>query len=102
MEVINDAAACPRFANGTVVTIGAYDGVHLGHRALIGEVKQRAAALGAATVVITFDKHPAVVVRPESAPKLLTDLEQKLELFASTGVDYTLVIHFDEARPHQY
>lgn len=101
MEVINDPAACPRFEHGTVVTIGAYDGVHLGHRALVNEVKQRAGALGAATVVITFDKHPAMVVRPESAPKLLTDLEQKLELLASTGVDSTLVIHFDEERSHE-
>jgi riboflavin kinase/FMN adenylyltransferase len=48
--------------------------------------------------VVTFDRHPAMVVRPDSAPKLLTDLDQKLGLLASTGVDYTVVIHFDEAR----
>jgi riboflavin kinase/FMN adenylyltransferase len=48
--------------------------------------------------VVTFDRHPAAVVRPESAPPLLTDLEQKLELLASTGVDYCYVIHFDEVR----
>ena len=80
-----------------VVTIGAYDGVHLGHRAVISQVRSRAGELGAAGVVVTFDRHPASVVRPESAPKLLTDAAQKLELLASTGVDATLVVPFDTA-----
>jgi riboflavin kinase/FMN adenylyltransferase len=79
----------------SVVTIGAYDGVHLGHRAVIAQVRARAAALGARSVVVTFDRHPASVVRPESAPKLLTDAQQKLELLASTGVDATLVVPFN-------
>ncbi len=90
---------CP--VGGTVVTIGAYDGVHLGHRALIDEVRRRGADAGLETAVATFDRHPAMVVRPESAPKLLTDLDQKLELLASTGVDYTLVIEFDQARSRE-
>jgi riboflavin kinase/FMN adenylyltransferase len=51
--------------------------------------------------VVTFDRHPATVVRPESAPKLLTDLDQRLELLASTGLDYTLVIHFDRDRSRE-
>ena len=83
---------------GTAVTIGAYDGVHLGHRALLRDLSERAAAAGLSTVVVTFDRHPASVVRPESAPKQLTDLEQKLELLAECGIDRTLVVHFDEAR----
>ncbi|MFM8908052.1 MAG: adenylyltransferase/cytidyltransferase family protein, partial [Actinomycetota bacterium] len=82
----------------SVVTIGAYDGVHLGHRTVIGQVRSQATELGAASVVVTFDRHPASVVRPESAPKLLTDAEQKLELLASTGVDATLVVPFDAAQ----
>lgn len=81
-----------------VVTIGAYDGVHLGHRALIGEVRHRAEQLGCGAAVVTFDRHPATVVRPESAPPLITDLEQKLELLESTGVDLTLIVHFDKER----
>jgi riboflavin kinase/FMN adenylyltransferase len=101
MEVIRDVGACPAPSQGTVVTIGAYDGVHLGHRALIHRVSQMAADLGTATAVVTFDRHPATVVRPDSAPMLLTDLEQKLELLAETGVDYTLVVHFDEERSHE-
>jgi len=83
---------------GCVVTIGAFDGVHLGHQALIGLVRDRADQLGCASAVVTFDRHPASVVRPESAPKLLTDLDRKLELLASTGVDYTLVLPFNEVR----
>ena len=101
MHVVSDLSACPRPERGAVVTIGAYDGVHLGHRALIAEVRQRAERLDCATAVVTFDRHPAMVVRPESAPKLLTDLDQKLELLAETGIDYTLVVHFDEDRSHE-
>jgi riboflavin kinase/FMN adenylyltransferase len=101
MKVLRDLTACPRPERGTVVTIGAYDGVHLGHRALIGEVSRRAEQLGCDTAVVTFDRHPAMVVRPASAPKLLTNLDQKLELLAETGVDHALVLHFDEERSHE-
>ncbi len=80
---------------GCAITIGAFDGVHVGHQALIRQVRDRADALGCASAIVTFDRHPASIVRPESAPKLLTDLDQKLELLAATGVDYTLVITFD-------
>jgi riboflavin kinase/FMN adenylyltransferase len=80
------------------VTIGAYDGVHLGHRFLLGLLSEQASAQGLETVVVTFDRHPASVVRPESAPLLLTDLEQKLELLETCGVDRTLVVPFDERR----
>jgi len=58
-------------------------------------------AAGLRTAVVTFDRHPAMVVRPESAPLLLTDLDQKLELLGSTGVDYTLVVTFDQARARE-
>lgn len=85
----------------SVVTIGAYDGVHLGHRAVIGQVRSQTDKLGAVSVVVTFDRHPASVVRPESAPRLLIDAEQKLELLASTGVDATLVVPFDAAQSNE-
>ena len=75
--------------------------MHVGHRSLIAELRRRSDALGCSTVVITFDRHPASVVRPESAPKLLTDLDQKLELLAATGVDATLVVPFDLARARE-
>lgn len=96
MEIIRDTAARPDLPAGTTVTIGAYDGLHLGHRVVIDQVKAIAAERGLASAVVTFDRHPASVVRPESAPKLLCDLEQKLELLESTGVDVVVVIPFDE------
>jgi riboflavin kinase/FMN adenylyltransferase len=101
MEVVTDLAECQAPPGGTAVTIGAYDGVHLGHRAVIQEVRKRAEQLGCPTAVVTFDRHPATVVRPESAPRLLTDLDQRLELLADAGVDLTVVIHFDRERSQE-
>jgi riboflavin kinase/FMN adenylyltransferase len=98
MEVISDLDRCPHPPGGCVVTIGAYDGVHLGHRRLIDQVRRMAGEAGCSTALVTFDRHPAQIVRPESAPRLLTDLETKLELLASTGIDTTLVVTFDEER----
>jgi riboflavin kinase/FMN adenylyltransferase len=81
------------------VTIGVYDGVHLGHRSVLRLVRELADARGLDAVCVTFDRHPAEVVRPASAPKLLTTPEQKLELLAETGyVDRCFVLRFDEAR----
>lgn len=98
MQVIHGDIA-PTVPHGpSAVTIGAYDGVHLGHRAVIGEVRRLAAERALMTVVVTFDRHPARTVRPDAAPKLLTDLDQKLELLADCGVDATYVIRFDEER----
>ena len=86
-------------AAGRAVAIGAFDGVHLGHQAVLRLVHDLARARGLKSTVLTFDKHPAEVVRPGSAPKLLTTLDQKLELLRATGaVDECLVLAFDEAR----
>jgi len=100
MKVVSDLAACPP-GHATVVTIGAYDGVHLGHQAILARVTAMADELGCATAVVTFDRHPATVVRPESAPRLLTDLGQKLDLLAAAGVDECVVVEFDEERSRQ-
>ena len=86
---------------GSAVTIGAYDGVHLGHRHLIGTLREQAAAAWLTSVVVTFDRHPATVVRPDSAPLLLTDLDQKLELLEQCGVDEALVLTFDRERSEE-
>jgi riboflavin kinase / FMN adenylyltransferase len=84
---------------GAVVTIGAYDGVHLGHQAVLRLVRELADARGLEAALVTFDRHPAEVVRPESAPRLLTTLEQRLELLDATGdLDLCWVLTFDEAR----
>ena len=101
MLVIRGTDGCERPPDGSAVTIGVFDGVHLGHQLLIGEARRLAAELGARSTVVTFDQHPAAVVRPESAPKLLTDLEQRIELLAATGVECTQIIPFDEDRARE-
>jgi riboflavin kinase/FMN adenylyltransferase len=101
VEVVDGPEHCTPPAGGSAVTIGAYDGVHLGHRHVLGELRRLAAAQGLASVVVTFDRHPATVVRPQSAPLILTDRDQKLELLASAGIDLTLVVPFDEARANE-
>jgi riboflavin kinase/FMN adenylyltransferase len=95
---VTDASTPPFPGERTVVTIGAYDGLHLGHQAVIAQVRQLAAERGARSGVVTFDQHPASVVRPESAPKLLTDNDLRLELLAATGIDVVVVLPFDEAQ----
>ena len=99
---LRDAIAPVSPAGGSVVTIGVYDGVHLGHHAVLRLVRELADARGLAAVCITFDRHPAEVVRPDSAPLLLTSPQQKLELLAATGyLDVVHVLHFDEARSRE-
>lgn len=98
MNVIREPAPCPAPDQGYAVTIGAYDGVHNGHRAVIERTRAEAARRGARTAVVTFDRHPASIVRPESAPRLLTSLDHKLELLEAAGVDLTYVVHFDAKR----
>ena len=102
MRIITDLRGYEPDPRGVVVTIGAYDGVHLGHQAVLRLVRELAQARGYEAVCLTFDRHPAQVVRRGSAPKLLTTLEQKLELIEATGyVDATCVLTFDEARSRE-
>ena len=77
-----------------VLTIGNFDGIHLGHRAILDTVGSRARALGGVAVVYTFDPHPRKVLQPVRAPKLLTTLEQRLELLERAGVDVVVVEPF--------
>jgi riboflavin kinase / FMN adenylyltransferase len=93
VQVLRDDEPCPTLG-GSVITIGAYDGVHRGHQAVIARVRAMAAERDLTPVVVTFDRHPASVVRPEAAPPLLTDLAQKLELLESTGVAMVFVVRF--------
>jgi riboflavin kinase / FMN adenylyltransferase len=101
MEIIYDPSDCVPPRGGSAVTIGAYDGVHLGHRALLAQLRRRAEDESLTTVVVTFDRHPASVVRRDSAPLLLCDIDQKLELLESAGVDRTVVIPFDDHRANE-
>jgi riboflavin kinase / FMN adenylyltransferase len=99
VKIYRDPAEIPDDERGRAVTIGAFDGVHLGHQAVLRLVRELARARGLSATVLTFDRHPAEVVRPDSAPKLLTTLEQKVELLEATGdVDECLVLPFDATR----
>jgi riboflavin kinase/FMN adenylyltransferase len=106
MEILHDRQDRLPDTVAVAATIGVFDGVHLGHQAVFARVRDVAARLGVASAVVTFDTHPAHVVRPENAPLLLTTLEQKLELIADQGLDYTYVVAFDEeragTRPEQF
>ncbi|MFI6759523.1 bifunctional riboflavin kinase/FAD synthetase [Micromonospora sp. NPDC050417] len=78
----------------SVVTIGVFDGVHQGHQAIIGYAVKRARNLGVQSVVVTFDPHPAEVVRPGSHPAVLSEPVRKAELIESLGVDVLWVVPF--------
>ncbi|MGB9111424.1 MAG: adenylyltransferase/cytidyltransferase family protein [Acidimicrobiales bacterium] len=85
----------------TAATIGTFDGVHVGHQLLVSATRQIADEQGLRDAVITFDRHPFATIRPEATPKLLTTLEEKIELLRSLGVDDVVVLEFDVARSHQ-
>jgi len=86
--------ATPGDLGRTVVTVGMYDGVHRGHQALIGTAVSRARAMSRPCLLLTFDPHPAEVVRPGSHPAILTSLDRKAELVAELGVDAMCVLPF--------
>ncbi len=88
--------ATPADVGRTVVTIGMYDGVHRGHQKLIGAAVARAQAMGRPSLLLTFDPHPAEVVRPGSHPAILTAMDRKAELVAGLGVDAMCVLPFTE------
>lgn len=85
----SDIAFCP-----SVATIGFFDGVHRGHRYLIEQVREVAAARGLASSVITFPVHPRKVMQADYRPELLTSCEEKVALLAETGIDYCMMLEF--------
>jgi len=78
-----------------VLTVGNFDGLHLGHQSIMRTVTSRARTLGGPAAAYTFEPHPRRVLHPEHSPRLLTTLEQKLELFEAAGVDVAIVEPFD-------
>ena len=78
----------------TVLTLGVFDGLHLGHQLVMRTVVERARELNAVPTVITFDPHPRAVLHPESAPPLLQTLDQKVEGFGVLGIEQTIVVAF--------
>ena len=84
----------PSDLGDTVVTIGNFDGVHLGHRTLIARARAQADRAGMDLVAVIFDPHPMAVLRPEHAPAMLTDIDRRCALLAECGVDDVLVLPF--------
>jgi len=78
----------------TLATVGFFDGVHCGHRYLIGQMKEQAQTAGLKTAIITFPIHPRKVLQQNYQPKLLNSFEERLQLLASTGIDYCYVVDF--------
>jgi riboflavin kinase/FMN adenylyltransferase len=78
----------------TVLTLGVFDGLHLGHQLIMSTVVERARAVGAVPTVITFDPHPRAVLHPQSAPPLLQTFDQKIEGFGVLGIEQTIVVRF--------
>ncbi len=78
----------------TVLTLGVFDGLHLGHQLIMQTVVERARATGSVPTVVTFDPHPRAVLHPESAPPLLQTFDQKIEAFGVLGIEQTIVVRF--------
>ena len=85
----------PRRSRGTVVTVGSFDGVHLGHQAVLLEIARRAEAAGRESVLVTFEPHPLEVVNPQAAPPLLTTGPERREVLAQTPLDLAYFLRFD-------
>jgi riboflavin kinase/FMN adenylyltransferase len=94
MEVLRLGGARERGSAPTAVTVGNFDGVHRGHRALAAAVVAEARAMGGVAVVLTFDPHPARVLAPERSPACLTTIAQRAELLEALGVDRLAVLPF--------
>jgi riboflavin kinase/FMN adenylyltransferase len=82
--------------NGNAITVGTFDGVHLGHQKVLEQLARIAKEKGLASVLVTFNPHPVKVVKPEMAPKLLTTIDEKLEVLSQFGLDRVEVIPFDQ------
>lgn len=98
MEVLRDGIDRVPEGIATAVSVGSYDGIHRGHRAVLGTLCELAGQRGVAPAVVSFDQHPAAVVRPENAPLLLTDHDQRTELFTDIGLRYLFLLAFDKQR----
>lgn len=88
-------AILPLPPEGSVVTVGMFDGVHLGHMAVLREIVERARAAQRKSVLVTFEPHPLVVVNPMAAPPELTWGPERREMFAQSGLDYVVFLQFD-------
>ena len=96
-EVLHSVADLARLRGPLFLAIGVFDGVHLGHRAVIARALSDAEKAGGTAVVVTFDPHPIRLLRPELAPRLLTSTPHKVRLIRALGVPHLLIIPFNRA-----
>lgn len=89
------AAPLPPLPSGSTVTVGSFDGVHLGHQAVLREIARRAREAGRSSVLVTFDPHPLEIINPAAAPPLLTTGPERLEILAQSPLDYVVILRFD-------
>jgi riboflavin kinase/FMN adenylyltransferase len=97
VQVFRSLAEVPAAFGPSAVTVGNFDGVHLGHREILSAVAADAREMQGRGVAVTFDPHPEHVLRPTRAPQLLTPMPERLRLLAETGIDAVLVLPFDAA-----
>jgi riboflavin kinase/FMN adenylyltransferase len=96
MQVLRSISELSRLPGPLFLAIGVFDGVHLGHQAVISTSARHARVASGTPVVVTFDPHPAKVLRPNEAPHLLTATQHKIALIRDLGVAHLLVLHFDQ------
>ncbi len=96
MELIRGLDALPPPDGPTVVTIGSFDGVHLGHRAVLRRAVEAAEARRCRSVAVTFDRHPREILTPGREPRMLTTVERRAELIGELGIDLVVVLGFTE------
>ena len=94
MQIYHGLHDVPADLGTTAVTIGNFDGVHLGHQHVLAQLTEQAERRGAATVAVTFDPHPAFIHRPEATPDLLTGTTEKLARLRKAGLDGALVLEY--------
>lgn len=97
MKILRSIEALAEIDAPVVLAAGVFDGLHLGHQAVLRAAIESAARIGGVPVALTFDPHPAVILRPDKAPRLLTPLDFKLDLIGRLGIENALVITFDAA-----
>ena len=94
MRIVQGLESYPPDASPAVVALGAFDGIHLAHRAILGAAVARGKAWGTQAVACTFDRHPMEVLHPDRAPLPITTLAERIDLIALTGVDQVVVLVF--------
>src|SRR3972149_6466040 len=94
MKIFKTSRALARVARGPILTLGNFDGLHLGHRKIISKVSERARKLGSPSVVYTFEPHPLKVVAPSMSPQMIVDAQAKAALVDSLGIDFMVIAEF--------